>query len=64
MSINVALAAPKRKNAIQERILPHLSVGVIYLVLLLGAMLIFFPFAWTISTSLKTEQQVLEYPPT
>jgi len=64
MTANSALAAPKRKQAWRERIFSHISVGLIYIILLLGAMLIFFPFAWTISTSLKTEQQTLEYPPT
>lgn len=36
----------------------------IYAILITGALLIFVPFAWTISTSLKTEKQVLEFPPT
>ena len=63
MAANVALPAPARKNRLQEKILSHLSVAAIYLILLLGAVLVFFPFAWTISTSLKTEQQTLEYPP-
>lgn len=64
MAVNIALPAPKRKNRLQERILSHLSVLAIYAILLIGAVLVFFPFAWTISTSLKTEQQTLEYPPT
>ncbi|MCY4061299.1 MAG: carbohydrate ABC transporter permease [Chloroflexi bacterium] len=64
MAANVALPAPARKNRLQEKVLSHLSVAAIYLILLLGAVLVFFPFAWTISTSLKSEQQTLEYPPT
>ena len=64
MADNIALPAPTRKNRLQEQMLPHLSVAAIYAILLLGAVLVFFPFAWTISTSLKTEQQTLEYPPT
>jgi len=40
------------------------SIVLIYAILIAGAVLIFFPFAWTISTSLKTEQQTLAYPPT
>ena len=64
MAVNIALPAPTRKNRLQEQILSHLSVAAIYITLLLGAVLVFFPFAWTISTSLKTEQQTLEYPPT
>ncbi len=64
MAVNIALPAQTRKNRLQERLLSHLSVLAIYAILLLGAVLVFFPFAWTISTSLKTEQQTLEYPPT
>ncbi len=64
MAVHVALPNPKRKDDWREKVAAHLSVGAIYLVLLLGAVLIFFPFAWTISTSLKSEQQTLEYPPT
>jgi multiple sugar transport system permease protein len=36
----------------------------IYLILITGALMVFVPFAWTISTSLKTEKQTLDYPPT
>ncbi len=64
MAANLAIAAPGRRNTLQNKILSHGSVVLIYIILLFGAMLIFFPFAWTISTSLKTEQQTLEYPPT
>ena len=38
--------------------------GMIYLMLILGAVFIFVPLAWTLSTSLKTEAQTLSYPPT
>ncbi len=64
MVANIALNAPTRKNALQEQALSYLKVAAIYAILLLGAVLVFFPFAWTISTSLKTEQQTLAYPPT
>ena len=64
MAANLYLARPARRSKFQEKLLSYLSVGGIYIILLLGAVLIFFPFAWTISTSLKTEQQTLEYPPT
>lgn len=64
MAVNIALPTMKRKHLWQEKVFPYLSVIAIYCILLLGAVMIFFPFAWTISTSLKTEQQVLEYPPT
>lgn len=64
MAANIALNAPTRRNRLQEQVLSHLKVAAIYVILLLGAVLVFFPFAWTISTSLKTEQQTLAYPPT
>ena len=63
MAANIALNAPKRKSRLQEQVASHLKVAAIYAILLLGAVLVFFPFAWTISTSLKTEQQTLAYPP-
>ena len=63
MAAHVAAANPKRRARLREKFLSHVSVGAIYAILLLGAVLVFFPFAWTISTSLKTEQQTLEYPP-
>jgi len=40
------------------------SRTLIYLILILGALFIFVPLAWTLSTSLKTEAQTLAYPPT
>ena len=58
------LTASAHRSPLTEKLVSYGSVSLIYIVLLLGAMLIFFPFAWTISTSLKTEQQTLEYPPT
>ena len=64
MAAHFALTAQRQKNRLQERMLAHIGVVAIYAILLLGAVLVFFPFAWTISTSLKTEQQTLEYPPT
>jgi len=36
---------------------------VIYALLILGAVLVMVPFAWTVSTSLKTDKQVLVFPP-
>lgn len=35
-----------------------------YIILAAGAVFIFIPLAWTLSTSLKTEAQTLAYPPT
>ncbi len=63
MAAHVTAVRTKRKSRFQEQLLSHASVGAIYAILLLGAVLVFFPFAWTISTSLKTEQQTLEHPP-
>lgn len=36
----------------------------IYFLLITGAVMVLVPFAWTISTSLKTEKQTLDFPPT
>ena len=63
MAAHVAIASPKRRNRLREKVMSHVGVGAIYAILLLGAVMVFFPFAWTVSTSLKTEQQTLEYPP-
>jgi len=40
-----------------------LSRAIIYLILAAGAFIILVPFAWTISTALKTPQQALKVPP-
>lgn len=64
MTANLTVSVSPPRNRLREKLISHVSVGLIYMTLLLGAILIFFPFAWTISTSLKTEQQTLEYPPT
>ena len=50
----------KTPNYQLRRTLSHTAI---YLVLVLGAILVFVPFAWTISTSLKTEAQTLKSPP-
>ena len=63
MTANLTASMPPHSQ-LREKLVSYGSVGLIYMALLLGAVLIFFPFAWTISTSLKTEQQTLEYPPT
>ncbi len=41
-----------------------LSRIAIYVLLTLGSVTILVPFVWTVSTSLKTEKQTLEFPPT
>ncbi|RME81052.1 MAG: carbohydrate ABC transporter permease [Caldilineae bacterium] len=47
----------------QQRLLYILGRLMLYLVLIAGALFIFIPLAWTLSTSLKTEAQTLAYPP-
>lgn len=37
--------------------------GVIYFVLIVGALFFLTPFAWMVSTSLKTDAQVFSIPP-
>ncbi|GAB4566983.1 MAG: carbohydrate ABC transporter permease [Anaerolineae bacterium] len=59
-------AVPQVRSRVGERgtrLRRAFSRALIYAVLITGAVLIFVPFAWTISTSLKTEKQTLEYPP-
>jgi multiple sugar transport system permease protein len=43
-----------------ERVARHVLV---YTLLILGTILVMVPFAWTLSTSLKSDKQVLEFPP-
>ena len=43
-----------------ERVARHVLV---YTLLVLGTILVMVPFAWTLSTSLKSDKQVLEFPP-
>ena len=64
MAANMTASLSSRRSPQMEKLRSWGSLGLIYAILLLGAVLVFFPFAWTISTSLKTEQQTLEYPPT
>ena len=55
-----SIGKTKTPNYQLRRTLAHTAI---YLVLVLGAILVFVPFAWTISTSLKTETQTLKSPP-
>ena len=55
-----SLGRTKTPNYHLRRTIAHTAI---YLVLVLGAILVFVPFAWTISTSLKTEAQTLKSPP-
>ena len=55
-----ATAQPKKINYRLRQTLAHTAI---YLVLIIGAILVFIPFAWTVSTSLKTESQTLASPP-
>ena len=45
------------------RLKRRVSQAVLYLLLILGALVMIIPFAWMISTSLKTDQYVLTIPP-
>ncbi len=54
------LGRARTPNYRLRRILSHTAI---YLVLVVGAVLVFIPFAWTVSTSLKTEAQTLKSPP-
>jgi multiple sugar transport system permease protein len=61
-----AVALPARRTALQPnfyRLGRRLVRIVLYLLLILGALVMIIPFAWMISTSLKTGQFVLTMPP-
>lgn len=60
--MNQAIGSVQNLSASQrrERRLQHLAT---HLVLLLGAVVILFPIAWMISTSLKAPDQVKQFPP-
>jgi len=58
--MSTAIGRSKAPNYRLRRTIAHTAI---YLVLVLGAILVFVPFAWTISTSLKTETQTLKSPP-
>jgi multiple sugar transport system permease protein len=62
----IAMARAPRARATQGKRSARYLLGrlIIYAVLVTGALFIFIPFAWTLSTSLKTEKQTLDYPPT
>jgi len=56
---------PSRRSGIRSEHVSHfLGRVAIYALLIIGAILILVPFLWTISTSLKTEAQTLQFPPT
>ncbi len=67
-SVTVSGAAPKvgvysPAGKKRQPLFYYLWRVTIYLILIAGALFIFFPLAWTLSTSLKTEAQTLAYPP-
>jgi len=47
----------------RRRIETAVSRAVIYTLLVIGALIILIPFAWMVSTSLKVEKQLFEWPP-
>ena len=56
--MSVTVAKPLSARAIQQR-----QYGFTHLVLILGAVVILFPLAWMLSTSLKAPNQVQQFPP-
>jgi multiple sugar transport system permease protein len=50
-------------DSINPKLSKALGRFIIYLILAAGAFVILIPFAWTISTALKTSQQALKIPP-
>ena len=53
-------ASPKMRSSKQQ---DRLWRGLVWFVLLVGAVIFFVPFLWMVSSSLKQEQQVFQYPP-
>jgi len=51
---------PQRTSETRDNRVRHLAT---HLVLILGAIVILFPIAWMISTSLKSQSQVIQFPP-
>ena len=49
--------------ATSYRLQRNITLAVVYLLLIAGLLVIMVPFAWMISTSLKTTQQALVFPP-
>jgi len=47
----------------KSQLLRVLGLGATYLVLIIGALILFFPVLWMISTSLKLPMMVFEFPP-
>ena len=50
-------------NTIYRKPGDHFKRFLVYAVLIVGAVLVLMPFAWTLSTSLKTPDQVFTFPP-
>ncbi|QPC81314.1 carbohydrate ABC transporter permease [Phototrophicus methaneseepsis] len=45
------------------RVTERIKRGLIYAVLIFGALIVFIPFAWTLSTALKAQDDVFAFPP-
>lgn len=56
--------APLTQPAPTQRIFERVGVGVIYALLVMGALVMIFPFIWMILTSFKTVAESNIYPPT
>ena len=61
MSTGQAVASTSVSGAKLRR---YLSVGALYVILALGAVLFFLPFYWVITASFKTAAELREIPPT
>src|SRR5688500_15669542 len=57
------VAQPARERATSRRLTGRLSVAATHTVLIAGLVLVFFPIAWALSTSLKPYGDIFLYPP-
>ena len=62
------VAVPEASNSStrkksQAKIINFIAKGIVYTILIVGAIILLFPAVWMISTSLKVPTQVYEYPP-
>jgi len=65
MASGTAVARPVERSAAHSTSwLRRGQLGVAYLLLIVGSLWALFPFLWMLSTSLKSESEVLIYPPT
>ncbi|NLF00819.1 MAG: carbohydrate ABC transporter permease [Anaerolineales bacterium] len=58
-----SLARVKNDSAVRVTARPALTRTLTYIVLLVGSVVLLFPFAWMVSTSLKPDDQLYLFPP-